>query len=702
MTQLFTEYPPYFIIFCILAGLSVAALLYSRTAPWSASLNYTLAAMRAILVGLVTFLLLGPYLKATRPYLEPPVVVMAIDNSQSISLTADSLSIANLMQATSEAAIRLQEAGYEVQWQTLQTGTPPPAAPKDISFRQPGTNLSGMLRHVQGQYENRNLAAVVLLSDGIFNQGVSPLYEPLPFLVYTIGVGDTLPRTDVILRTVFANKIAYMGNRFPLVAELTHQGFAGRTVEVSLIQNGQLAETKQVVLGKDNALQTVEFLATSAQKGMQRFSVSVKPLSGEFTTQNNSRNVYIEILDAREKILIVAKSPHPDIKAIRSTLERNSNYEAELLILSLDRTGERRQEILRNKYDLVIMHQLPDYENAVLANDLYDRFANAGVPIWIICGSQTNLPVFNRINGVVALQSLGSQTDLAFPMYNRSFDRFLYEDSKKNLMNKFPPVQVPFGEVQLAGNAMAILQQRIGSVPTNRPMLAVGEVSGRKQAVLIGEGFWQWRLQEGAAGEPPAAFDELVGKLIQFLSAKDDKRKFRVYPTADDYVEADNILFETEIYNDIYEKIYGQKVELRLTDDDKKVYNYTYVNSVPGFRYQVSGLTQGIYQYTASTVLNGQQETSSGQFTIRSVDLEAINTQADFALLRNLSIRSGGTFFTPDQYEALTNTLAERKPADRIHSQEAFQDLIEFVLLLAALLLLATMEWGIRKFKGSY
>jgi hypothetical protein len=43
----------------------------------------------------------------------------------------------------------------------------------------------------------------------------------------------------------------------------------------------------------------------------------------EFTAQNNSRDAYIEVIDGKEKILLLAAAPHPDIKAIKSALEKN-------------------------------------------------------------------------------------------------------------------------------------------------------------------------------------------------------------------------------------------------------------------------------------------------------------------------------------------------------------------------------------------
>ena len=50
---------------------------------------------------------------------------------------------------------------------------------------------------------------------------------------------------------------------------------------------------------------------------------------GESNSNNNEQNGRIDIRDSREKILLVANAPHPDIAAIKDAIESNQNYEVE-------------------------------------------------------------------------------------------------------------------------------------------------------------------------------------------------------------------------------------------------------------------------------------------------------------------------------------------------------------------------------------
>ena len=59
------------------------------------------------------------------------------------------------------------------------------------------TDLDGLLTGIKEGYDGRNLAGVVLVSDGIVNQGRSPVYSEFNFPIYGVAVGDTVPKKDL-------------------------------------------------------------------------------------------------------------------------------------------------------------------------------------------------------------------------------------------------------------------------------------------------------------------------------------------------------------------------------------------------------------------------------------------------------------------------------------------------------------------------
>jgi hypothetical protein len=690
--QLLTSYSPWFILLCLAVGALYAFALYQRKPSWSKAVNWALAGCRFALVSLLCFLLLGPLVRQVRNTYEKPTVVIALDNSQSMALTNDSVRLAQTVDQVRNLAGQLQGRNINVDVQLLEGSVPAANLQKDL-FKSQVTNLDNLLGTIQSNYENRNLAGVVLVSDGIYNQGMSPEFQPYNFPIYSVGLGDTVPRRDLNLKALYYNKISYLGNKFPIVAEVHGTGFGGKIATAQLMQGSKVLDTKTISFKNDNDVAEATFYVAAGTKGVQHYAVQLVSQPEEFTAQNNSRDAYIEVIDGKEKILLLAAAPHPDIKAIKSALEKNENYEFESVIAGL---GAPKQA----KYDLVILHQIPDVYNT--GSTAARKFLEGDTPIWYILGSGSNLGQLNVASNVVKVTSRGGQTDQVFPVFNANFNLFRFDDANRALLQKMPPVTVPFGDFRLTPNSEVILYQKVGTLTTDKPLLVVNNDKVRKSAILLGEGLWEWRLEEYNLTDNHLAVDELITKLVQYLSSKEDKRRLRVYPVTDEFLDTERIVFEAETYNDIYEKIYDQKIALEVTHPGGKVSRYNFTNTETNSRFETGGLPKGVYQYRATARVQNRNEVVTGQFTVREIQLEAITTTADHGLLRKLGNQTGGGFYLPAQFDQLASRLTNNPPPDRVQSTEDTRELIHLKWLFFVLLLLASAEWGVRKFQGAY
>ncbi|HEY8402653.1 MAG TPA: VWA domain-containing protein [Cytophagaceae bacterium] len=689
--KILTEFSLWFIILCFAVGFVYSYVLYKKDHPWSRNVNNWLAALRFILVSLLCFLLLGPFVKYFKNYFEKPVIVFAIDNSQSIELTSDSSFLATFKQQLAGVAQSVQEAGAEIDIHSLEEGESKTDL-QAIAFNFHSSNLSSLLDRVKNNYENRNLAGVVLVSDGIYNQGVAPHYKDYNFPVYAVGIGDSVPKKDINLRQLYYNKLSFAGNKFPIVAEIHNKGFKGENLQVILRQGTNVLERKVVRLNSDNDITEVEFYTSSEQQGMQHYVVEVVPVKGEFTLKNNVGHAYIDIINNKEKVLIIALTPHPDIKAIKSAIDKKENYEVYTYIPGLN-------ELKEEKYDLVIFHQLPDNYNTVKST--LDKYIGSSSAIWYILGNQSNLNYFNSINDLVTITSRG-QKDHVTPFYNGDFQKFKFESESQTAVNVSPPVTVPYGEFKFKKDGDVVLYQKVGSVVSGKPLLMVSADAGRKTAVLAGEGIWEWRMHEYRETQDTKNFDKLIGNLIQYLSSKEDKRKFRCYPVANEFFVGDQVLFEVETYNDIYEKIYGQKIDLKIKDEEGKTLTYSFVNSETHSMFEVKGLKEGIYKYTGSTVIGNKTEVVNGEFTVKELAIEALNTTADFGTLRLLASQTNGAFVPASKVGEVESLIKEKKLNTLIHTNEELVEVVNLPWLFFLILALASGEWFLRKFKGGY
>ncbi|MGD1894084.1 MAG: hypothetical protein ACFB15_26250 [Cyclobacteriaceae bacterium] len=657
---------------------------------WGKTTNYVLSGLRFLLVTLLCLLIIGPFIKQIRNTIEEPIVVFAIDNSTSIA-SADSS-----QQWISEVTVLQEEIrneDYQVETRSLETTE----ALGEITFSHPSSDLGGLLNAIESEYEGRNISSVVLISDGIYNEGVSPTYASYPFKIHTVGVGDTVPKQDLSISNLFYNKIAYQGNKFPLVAEVSNTGFQGETVTVSVNLRGRTIANEQLTLNQNRGVASVEFLLDATDEGVNHYVVAVEQRTEEYTTENNVSHAYIEIVEGKESVLLVAQAPHPDIKSLKLAIEQNKNYELETAILSMEPWNPTI--IANKKFDLVILHQLPS--RGFSGNQLSQLVQDANA-LWYIVGPQTNLPLFNNTNDLVEIINQGNETDEVRAVFNRIFTGFQVENDYQSTIEEFNPLRVPFGRITLKGNGQPLLYQRVGNVETDKPLLVVGEENDKKQAVMLASGIWGWRLQEYARTEKTEAFDALFTKLTQYLSAKEDKRRFKVYPIKNEFEDSEPVVFQTEIYNDIYEEVYGQQVTLVLTSEDGEKRNYTYATNENNTKYRIGNLPEGVYSFQASVNLNDEQMNSSGEFTVHSLQIEALNLTANHDLLRQVASASGGSFSTLDSIEALQASFQNQKEPGKIYTSEAFLPIINLKWLFFLLLLLVATEWSIRKYMGSY
>lgn len=685
--QLLWGASPWWILVCLLAGLVYAGLLYNRNPTlWSRTTNWGLFALRFILASLLCLLLLEPYLRQLTRHIEKPAYILAVDNSLSVP-EGGGTTASQLQQTVNRLQQELGEKGrIEIRTLTGEIETT-----DSLNFTAETTDLSKLLSGIRSDYENRNLAGVVLLSDGIYNQGISPAFVPYPFPVYSLGLGDTLPKTDVNLKNLYYNKIAYQGNQFRIRAEITQNGYENQPLTLTVRRGGKILQQKQLRFARGASLLEEEVVLNADQAGLQHYVFEVSGAQNEYTDKNNTRHAYIEVIEGREKILIVANSPHPDITALRKSIEKNKNYETFLYIPGI---SEYKEE----KYDLVVLHGLPGGRSIPRLDEV---LKNAKAR-WYIVSAQTDLRALNQQQELVQIQAQQREFDQAFPLLNGNFDLFTYPGDYRSIIGGYPPVQVPFGRIQTAGWGRVLLYQRIGRIETDKPLMVIGLQEDKKLAVTLGEGMWQWRVQEYAATEDFKAFDELVQKTVQLLSARDDRRRFKVYPLEEEVLDTEGVTFETEVYNKIFERVWGQTVNLVITAEEGKQYRYSYQNTRNNPRYRVQNLPGGVYQFKATTELNGETLSSSGRFSVQNLQLESLELTANHNLLRNISDKTGGRYYHYQQQEQLLQQLKELEARNVITADEAYESVLSLEWLLVLLLLLVSIEWFVRKYNGGY
>ncbi|MCB0594619.1 MAG: VWA domain-containing protein [Lewinellaceae bacterium] len=699
MSNITFQYPSWYIILCILLGLAYAAFLYYRDKnlrEQSPLLNWALGSARFLSVTLIALLLLTPLLKNILRDVKKPVVVLAQDVSESVGAGWSEPERTAYQESLEQLARQLQD-DFEVKEYSFGSSVREGIT---YEFTDKLSNLSDALSTVYDLYSNQNLGAVILASDGVYNEGSNPLYTAtqLGAPVFTIALGDTTQKKDLITKRVFHNRIAYLGDKFSVQVDIAAENAAGSKSRLNVykVEGNQLRLLQQspVDINSNDFFETRELILEASPAGVQRYRVALSEAPGEATTANNSKDIFVDVLDARQKILILANSPHPDITALRQALASNKNYEITAAYIN-----ELKENVAA--FDFVILHQLPSRAND--AAGVFNTIKERNIPHLFIVGSQSNLARMNQLQSIAAVRAGGDNTNEVQARVDNTFGFFkLSPRLTENIIN-FPPLLAPFGEYSLSGNGQVLLYQRIGKVDTRYPLLVLGDEGQSKAGILFGEGLWKWRLFDYLQNQNHDIFNELVAKTVQYLSLKEDKRRFRASLSKNIFNENESIYFDAELYNESFELVNEPDARLSITDSEGKEYNFTFNRVGDAYRLNAGILPVGNYSFQASTNYNGENLAYSGQFSVQPIQLESYETTADHGLLRLLSEKYGGQMVYPSDIASIDGLIRERetvKPV--IYETSQTRPVINLKWLFFALLGLLTVEWFFRRYFGGY
>jgi len=691
------DYPTPYLFLCAFVAILYGVVLYYKDMRWaekSSALPWFLGILRTLVVFILCLLLLSPFLTYFESKTEEPLVLLAIDDSESMTIAEDSV-----LQEIQKLPQLLNEKMQGFEQIDLKFGDEVSALDSS-GFEQAKTNISAVIDYAKEDLRGRNIGGLVLVTDGMYNLGQNPLYSlsGLNVPIFPIAVGDTTIRKDISLVDIFHNDIAYLGDKFLVQADIKANACQGKATNLSLyaFEKGQprLLDRKVVDIEDASYFQTFEFTAEANNAGVQKFMISVEPISGETTPTNNSKTFYIDVINARQKILIAAGAPHPDISAIKQSLSKNKNYEIDV-ILARDPLPPLES------YDLAILHQLPFKKNKP---SYLDELVSSSLPKLFVTGLDTDFKKLNKIQNSLRINLKRGSANAVAPSLNPNFNTFSFAEESAQALTNYPPLETVFADFQMPSGGQILFYQQIGEVPTEYPLVMVGRTSGKtRTAFLLGEGFWRWRLYEFDRAGGNAAADQLLEQLVQYLSVADDKRRFRTQLGKNVYDENERIQIRAEFYNQNYQLVNSSDAFLEVSSADGDTYTYTLGKKDNFYQLNLGFLPEGEYSYSAYLDWNGERFSHRGQFVVKEIQLELFRTQADHNILRLLAAESGGQMMKMSDLESSLKSLREGETAQPIlYSQPTTRTLINLPWVFVLIMVLLSVEWFIRRWVGSY
>lgn len=676
------------ILLSIIVAAAISYLLYFRN-PENTNLsklqNSILASLRFFSFTLIFLFLLSPLIERTRKIKQLPILAIAFDNSKSVQEIVPSFN--QLVQAMQERfsddyQLEFWRFGEKVENTDAITGT------------DRRSDYGQLIKSMKSSYINKNIGAVLMVGDGIYNQGQNPenFASGLKFPVYTIGVGDTTLRTDAMIGKVKTNKVAFLKNKFPVEIELKFSKLKNQMAYIDIENNQQQVYSTTVPIVSDDDFK-LEFVNLEAKEpGLQHYKIRVRSFEGEVNLKNNEYEFVIQIMENKQKILMLSEGPHPDLGAIRNSLSDLQNFEIKSL------TGNIVPDSLF-AYSLVVLNQLPSVKNT--SSNLLTKIRESRIPVLFLVGPNSLLEQLNSLDVGLKI-SASNNTEEVQAVFDKNFSLFLLSDGALESLEMAPPLIAPFGDTNLSPIMQNLAKQKMRNVETNKTLMAFGFEKGRKIGFILGEGLWRWRLNNFRTDGNHEAFNELVQKMVQYLALKQNEDNFNVHYSAL-FQETDEIELTAELFNDSYELVNTPDVNIKIWNDSLRELSYQFDRIEDFYRLNAGNLQPGDYSFEATTQLGNQHFSEKGSFSIAKNDIELQNIRADFGVLQKMSQQTGGQFASFENYGTLLDTIAANKQITVQQYKQTFQtEWINMKMLFFVLLLLLGAEWFFRKYWGIY
>lgn len=640
-------------------------------------INWLLAFLRFISVFSLLLLIINPVI--SRKIVETNKIPLAIvaDNSRSISelkATNDAVKLVETLNSNSA----LKEK-FEIQSYTFDDTF---VAGKSLDFKGNQSNIHDVAVNLK-QLNKNAFYPVVLVTDGnqtIGNDYVFSFHESTT--VFPVVLGDSTTTFDLKINQLNANKYAFLKNKFPVEVFLQYNGNKSVSAAFSIEKNGKKISTQTINFDAKNKVQSVQILLEADRVGLQKYKAVISSSVKEKNTYNNSKNFAVEVLDQKKEIAIISDVSHPDLGAIKRAIE--SNAQRKVTIIKPDSISDLK------KYNVLILYQ----PNASFRK-VFEANKNLKINTFIVTGMATDYNLLNQM-----------QSDLVFKLTNKkedftasflpNFNLFAQSDIQ---FSQFPPLENPFGKIAEKGSVNTLLKAKVNGIEVGNPILTFSEKGTNRNAYLLGENSWKWRMESFVLNQSYEKYDLFIDKIIQYLSTNSAKKSLLVEHESF-YNSGETFEIFAQYFNKSYELDENANLSITLTNKNtKSTKNYNFSKANNGYQAIFDGLTPGNYMFQVKETTSNASY--NGTFEVLDFDVEKQFVNPDVSKLQQLANQNNGEIIYPNQIEMLLQKLLQKDtylPVEKTIIKNS--PLIDSLWLLIIIVVSLTIEWFTRKYNG--
>ena len=706
------------LIFLLIAAFFLSSYSYLRTIPpVPNSRRYSLIAFRTLALWSLIILLFKPIINNTKSFFENPKIAVLIDDSRSMAFENDNFSnFSQYQKVLNELDIPNRE-NLEIIKFSYSSEHLDKLNIDSLSIDGNLTDIDRALKLNENLSQDKNIKSVILISDGNVNSGPNPIYtsEKYSLPIYSIGIGDTSRKRDLILETVINNDIAYINNSIPISVSVKQIGFEDEDVIVNLLEDGSnlKSQTFTTVKDKENYQLIFEYLPESS--GNKKIEVKIDQSENELTFKNNYQTSFVKVLENKRKISLFAGSPSADVAFMNKYWS--------------DKKGvELSQYIQRSGGDYYKEPTISDIINSELF--IFIGFPNIYTSKEILLAIETELDKgkpflfmnsydidfgnleyfkkhlpFNFISQ--GRKEFKASVYLDQSDINDPLVRISGSEEELNVWNDLPPLFKTESFVKASLGSKTIMRMKLDNSVIDEPMILRREIDSKKSVAILPYGLYLWQLDHARKSmnsnyDTPSYYTVLMDNIFKWLSVKENKSQFTIKTNKRNYNQSESIIFIAQYYDEKFDPINNANIQVELQDSLEN--RLISLKSMGNGRYisEVEGLTSGDKFYQAKAIIEGKNSASdNGRFFIGETPIEFLQTSMNEKLLSEISNLSGGKFYYPDNISTIFEDINSNSNFKRIAKTLVTRDeLWENPIFLILSILFFSTEWFIRKRSG--
>ncbi|MCF6296980.1 MAG: VWA domain-containing protein [Flavobacteriaceae bacterium] len=660
------------IIIALLVAILIVYFQYFFREKKNRGIN-VLALLRFLSVFSIILLLGNPKIQKKITETIKPKLLVAVDNSSSISLTKQD-SLVRLLTKSIQDNKELNEK-FDVENFTFGLSLQNSIT---YTFKESQTNINNALSRINSIF-NQQIAPIILISDGNQTYGNDYKFYQSKQAIYPIIIGDTTQIHDIQINQINVNSYSFLQNNFPVEVFVQYIGNENIKTNFIVEQANKVVYKEQVSFSENKNSVHLQFNLPANKVGKHLYKSKIIPFQNEKNTINNYKNFSVEVIDEQTKIAIVYDVLHPDISMLKRSIK--SNQQRKVNLIHINNIEKDNSDI-----DLFILYQPNDKFKYI-----FNKINNLKNNYFIITGKQTDWKFLNEIQEVFKNKTL-STTQKYNANFNTDFDVFQIKDIG---FSELPPLEGYFGELKFSKPYQSILTQSINGISTQNPLLATFRDGKNRGAVLFGENSWKWRALSYALEQSFQDFDQFLNNIIQYLTISKKTNPLDIDYNSFYYTD-EPIRIIAKIYDSNFNFDMNASLKMTLEGSEKSMPFHLKEDS---YELNLDNLESGNYKFTIVNQQNTKR--TSGMFTVLDYVIEQEASQANVNDLQLLANNSKGKIFYPNQIENLFNTVLKNKNLTAIQKVKIKTvSLIDWKWLLGIIVVSLSLEWFIRKYKG--